>query len=105
VPVSESLARSFALPCNYGLIVQSVTNGSAAARAGVRAGTTSVVVAGESYRLGGDIIVAADGRRVTRQAELREVVQAAKPGERLSLELWRGKVRKTVRVLIGSPPT
>ncbi len=68
VPVTESLAHSFDLPCNYGLIVQSVTSGSAAAAAGLRAGGSSVIVAGESYRLGGDIIVGANGVPVTREA-------------------------------------
>ena len=38
VPVSETLARAFNLPCDYGLLVQSVTPGTGAAGAGLRAG-------------------------------------------------------------------
>ena len=104
VPVSVSLARSFGLPSSYGLIVQSVTHGSAAAGAGLRAGATSVVVAGESYRLGGDIIVAAEGVPVTGEAQLREVIQTMKPGDRLSLQIWRGRTKKTVGVTLGRAP-
>jgi S1-C subfamily serine protease len=104
VPVSESLARSFDLPCSYGLIVQSVTHGSAAAGAGLRAGATSVVVAGESYRLGGDIIVAANGVPVTGEAQLREAIQTMKPGDRLSLQIWRGRTKETVGVTLGRAP-
>ncbi|HEY4347680.1 MAG TPA: trypsin-like peptidase domain-containing protein [Gaiellaceae bacterium] len=104
VPVNEGLARSFALPCDYGLIVQSVTSGSAAAGAGLRAGTTSVVVAGESYRIGGDIVVAADGVPVTREAQLREVIQTKKPGDRLSLLIWRGAKKEMVHVTLGRSP-
>ncbi len=104
VPVSESLARSFDLPCNYGLIVQSVTPGSAAAGAGLRAGATPVVIAGESYRLGGDIIVAANGVPVSGEAQLREVIQTMKPGDRLSLQIWRGARKERVSVTLGTAP-
>src|SRR5262249_41636144 len=58
LPIGPALARTFSLPCDYGLLVQHVAPGSAAAHAELRAGTTSAIVAGESYRLGGDIIVA-----------------------------------------------
>jgi S1-C subfamily serine protease len=104
VPVDASLARSFGLPCTYGLIVQSVTPGTAAAGAGLRPGSTPVVVAGESYLIGGDIIVAANGVPVTREAQLREVIQTMKPGDRLSLEIWRGRKKESVRVTLGRPP-
>src|SRR5437764_12007183 len=66
-PVSPSLARLFNLPVSHGLLVQAVTPGSAAARAGLRAGSTPVLIQGESYALGGDIIVDADGRPVSTQ--------------------------------------
>ncbi len=103
-PVTVGLARAFALPCDYGLIVQTVTPGSGAALAGLRAGGTSVSVAGESYRIGGDIIVAAAGKPVSSQAQLRDVIQAMKPGDRLALEIWRGSSKQTVNVRLGRPP-
>ncbi len=102
--VSTSLARAYALPCNYGLIVQHVTRGTGAARAGLRAGRTGVVVAGESYLIGGDIIVAANGTPVTSVAQLRDVIETMKPGEKLALQLWRGDTKKTVHVKLGQPP-
>jgi S1-C subfamily serine protease len=104
VPVDEGLARSFSLPCNYGLIVQSVIPGTAAAGAGLRSGSTPIVDAGESYLIGGDIIVAANGIPVTREAQLREVIQTLKPGDRLSLEIWRGRKKESVSVTLGRSP-
>jgi S1-C subfamily serine protease len=103
-PVTESLARSFALPSGYGLIVQSVTPGSAAALAGLRAGSTAVAVSGESYRLGGDIIVAAAGKPITSEAQLRDVIKAMKPGQTLALQIWRGSAKQTIHVRLGRPP-
>jgi S1-C subfamily serine protease len=104
VPVTPGLARSFGLPTAYGLLVESVSARSAAARAGLRAGTTPVILAGESYRIGGDILVAAEGKPVASVAELRDVMQAKQPGDTLTLELWRGKSKETVQIKLGHPP-
>ena len=103
-PSPQSLARAFALPTTYGLIVQSITPGSGAAVAGLRAGTTAVALSGESYRLGGDIIVAANGKPVASEGQLRDVIKAMKPGQTLALQIWRGDARQTVHVKLGRPP-
>jgi putative serine protease PepD len=103
-PVSPSLARLFNLPVSHGLLVQSVTPGSAAARAGLRAGSTPVLIQGESYALGGDIIVGADGKPVATQSQLRQLLTVHKPGDRLALSFYRGSSKRHVEVtLAGSP--
>jgi S1-C subfamily serine protease len=104
VAVTPSLSRTFNLPSTSGLLVQGITAGSAAQYAGLRAGRTSVVVAGESYRIGGDIIIAVDGAPVTSTAQLRNAIEGKKPGDRLALELWRGGRKETVHVTLGRPP-
>jgi len=101
VPVTAQLARLFDLPTTSGLIVQQVTPGSAAAVAGLRAGPTSVVVEGESYLLGGDIIVAANGAPVSSQNQLRDLIARAKPGDRISLQVFRDHKRRTIEVRLG----
>ena len=103
-PVSPSLARLFDLPVSHGLLVQTVTPGSGAGNAGLRPGKTPVLMAGESYALGGDIIVAVDGTPVRTLADLREVLAEHKPGDRLSLSLYRGARRMKVQVRLGQPP-
>ena len=102
--VTPSLARAYNLPVSYGLIVQGVMPGSGAATAGLHAGNTSVVVAGESYLLGGDIVVAANGKPITSDSQLRNVVQAMKPGDTLTLQVWRGNKKETIHVKLGQPP-
>jgi putative serine protease PepD len=103
-PVTATLAHAFGLPSSYGLLVQSVTPDSSAANAGLRAAGTSVSMSGESYRIGGDIIVAAAGKPITNEASLRDVIQSLKPGDTLSLEIWRGDKKETVSVKLGQPP-
>ena len=72
--VTAELARVFRLPVDAGVLVEDVGDGSAAAKAGLKGGTTDVVVAGESYMLGGDLIVAVGGKRVGSLEELRDVL-------------------------------
>jgi S1-C subfamily serine protease len=102
--ISEQVADVFKLPVEEGLLVVRVFEGSGAEKAGLRAGTTEVVVAGESYLLGGDIIVAVDGRKVATTDDLREVVSAKKPGDKVKLEAYRGEQKRSFEVTLGRQP-
>jgi S1-C subfamily serine protease len=103
-PIDKEIADIFNLPVEEGLLVVRVFEGGGAAQAGLKAGTTEVVVAGESYRLGGDVIVEADGKSVTTPEELREAVSAKKPGEKLRIEAYRGDDKRTFDVTLGRQP-
>ena len=104
-PIDDRLAQLFKLPVSQGLLVQDVQTGSGAARAGLKAGSTNVVVEGESYTLGGDVIVKADGKPVATVGQLRDVVATKRPGDEITLELYRGSKQKTVHVKLGRQPT
>ncbi len=104
VPITRDLARVFRLPVSHGLLIQSVKPGSGAAKAGLEAGTTQVVLAGESYNLGGDILVEADGAPVESLSTLRDIVAAKKPGEAVHLVVYRDGKKKEVEVKLGRQP-
>ncbi|MBA3365120.1 MAG: trypsin-like peptidase domain-containing protein [Actinobacteria bacterium] len=103
-PIEDRLSRLFRLPVKEGLLVERVTPGSGAAKAGLRAGRTQVIVAGETYVLGGDVIVKADGEPVSTVEKLRDVIAEKKPGDDLKLEVYRGSERKTIEVELGRQP-
>ena len=98
-PVSAAMARVFNL--RRGLLVESVAAGSGADRAGLHGGTDQVVVEGESYQLGGDVITKADGMAVTTTEGLREIVSHYKPGESLSVEFYRGTEPLKAEIKLG----
>jgi S1-C subfamily serine protease len=104
VPVTRDLARVFRLPVARGLLVQSVEPGTGAAKAGLKAGTTQVVLAGESYNLGGDIIVKAGDTPVASLDKLRDIVAAMKPGDKLRLVVYRGSKKTNLEVKLGRQP-
>jgi S1-C subfamily serine protease len=101
---SASFARLFRLPANHGLLVQRVYANSPAAMAGLKAGTSDVVVAGESYVVGGDLIVGVDGIPAYSIARLRDILSSRKPGDTISLEIYRGTTHQTVNVKLGRQP-
>ena len=65
------------LPFHYartpGVLIERVGPATPASKAGIRGGTTDVVLAGESYSLGGDVLVAIGGERVASLSQLRDV--------------------------------
>jgi S1-C subfamily serine protease len=103
--VTPQIARLFRLPAKHGLLVESVEPGSGAAAAGLRAGTDTAVVSGESWPVGGDLIVAADGRALSDVDQLRDSVAAKKPGQSLGLVIFRGNRKRTLTVKLGRQPS
>jgi S1-C subfamily serine protease len=103
-PVDPEVAKLFNLPVSRGLMVDRVFGGSGAQKAGLRAGTTEVVVAGQSYRLGGDIVVNVDGRPVSEPEDLREAVAGLEPGDEVTIEAYRGAEERRFDVKLGHQP-
>jgi S1-C subfamily serine protease len=103
-PITPDVAEAFRLPVKKGVVVAEVQAGSGAAKAGIKAGTNEVTVAGESYTLGGDIIVSANGMPVDDLASLRDVVSELEPGDTITLEVYRGDAKRTIEVKLGRRP-
>jgi S1-C subfamily serine protease len=102
----EEIARLFNLPAERGLLVVRVYEGSGAEEAGLRAGNREVVYAGESYRLGGDFIVEIDGKPAWEAQDLREAIMGKKPGDKITIEAYRGDEKRSFDVTLGrQPPT
>jgi S1-C subfamily serine protease len=102
--ITESVAKKYNLASPVGVLIEKVSKGSGAQKAGLHAGKTRVVVAGETWVLGGDIIVTVDGGKITSVAQLRDVVAAHKPGDTLTITVFRKAKRTSVKVTLGRQP-
>jgi S1-C subfamily serine protease len=102
--ITPDIRRLFRLPAPRGLLIDAVEPGSSAAEAGIRAGTREVVVEGESWRLGGDMIVSLDGVEVATPEALRSVIARKRPGDEVELELYRGDRKLKVTLELGEAP-
>ena len=102
--IDPSVARIVrGLPA-HGVLVTKVVKGSPAAKAGLKAATQQVTVNGTSTFVGGDAIVAAEGKSVSSTAQLGDIVALHKPGDALKLEVVRGGKSRTVEITLGNAP-
>lgn len=89
----------------HGVVVARVVKGSPAAVAGLAAASRQVTVDGVSGLIGGDAIVALDGKSVTSSAQLADDVALHKPGDKLQLEVVRDGKSRTVDVTLENVPS
>jgi S1-C subfamily serine protease len=97
------------LPVKSGALVQSVQKGTAAAKAGIRAGTINSTTESGQIAVGGDIIVSIDGKVVTGSEDVATDVSAKKPGQTITIGVLRangsgGYEHKTLSATLGSRP-
>ena len=102
--VTNDVAETYNLPAKSGVLVGSVTSGSGADKAGLEGGERQVVVAGETYVLGGDIIVSLDGERIASLDQLRDAIAGHKPGDKVTLVIYRNANKTSVTVTLGRQP-
>lgn len=97
------LRQQYGLP-ETGLMVQEVEKGGPAEQAGLRAPTRFAYLqlpTGEALQVGvdGDVLLEADGLSLTSIVQLRQVLYRKKPGEAVTLKVWRGGRTLTLRVV------
>ena len=103
--IDDTVAETFNLPVDQGVLVMRVHDGSPAERAGLKGGTTPTVVEGESYLLGGDLITKADGEEIESADALGDIVASKKPGDELELEINRKSETQTMTITLGRRPS
>ena len=94
--VTADAAKQLDLPVERGALVETVTPGSPAARAGLRA-------SGQDGR-GGDVIVAVDGKAVTSAGDVVSAVAEQQPGDTIEIEYYRGEDKRTAEIRLGERP-
>jgi S1-C subfamily serine protease len=105
-PVDQALADRVDVGTSQGAMVATVIPGGPAASAGLQAATDQVVIDGETYDIGGDVIVSADGKPITEVRDLQDAVVGKKPGDVLKLGLVRADGSKAeVSVTLGDLAT
>ncbi len=85
--VDAGLARDKGLKIFKGVYVDSLMEGSSAAKAGVKSG---------------DVIVQIDGQNVTSSSDLQEMVARRRPGDQLSLKVNRNGTEKSFSVTLNN---
>jgi len=102
VPISGDYADALSLPTQGGLLIQQVDPGSAAARAGLRAGREVVQIGNAQIMVGGDLIMAIDGKPIDRDDAISRALARKRSGDTLELTIFRGGRTMVVKVQLGA---
>ena len=100
------LAARLGLDAEFGGLIAEVVPDGPADEAGLRGGDEKIRFQGVPYEVGGDTILAVDGRKVVQPDDLARHIAALKPGEQVTLEVLReGGEREDVVVTLGLRPS
>jgi len=102
VHVAGDLAAALDLPEQGGFLVYDVAPDSAAAEAGIRGARRWVIIGNTEVGIGGDLIMAIDGRAVDRADAINQAISRKRPGDAVELVIFRGGRRMTLRVTLSA---
>ena len=103
--VNPTLASQAKVGSDHGAMIANVTQGSPAEKAGLKGATGEITISGQSYAIGGDIVVKANGQDVNNVKDLQAAVSSLKPGDKLALEVKNADGQsRTVTVTLGNQP-
>ena len=104
--LTPALGRRLNLRASHGALVDSVTAGGPAARAGLRGGSRTIDFEGESVRLGGDVVLAIDGIPVNSADDLvRIVTNSLRPGRTAVFTVLRAGRRQAILLHLDTRPS
>jgi S1-C subfamily serine protease len=102
--IDSQVSSILRLPLSPGYLVELVYDGSPADKAGVRGGNLSVVVQGEEYLLGGDILTTIDSTPVRTHQDYLAKVKTLKPGQRTRITIMRDGQRRELTLTVAERP-
>jgi serine protease Do len=105
VDMTYEIAKAMGTDATYGWLIVQVTSGGPADAANLKGGTTQVTVVGQSVTIGGDIIIAFDGTRITGTDDLSTFLEEnTLPGQTINVTIVRNNQTMTLSLKLGTRP-
>ncbi len=105
VDMNYQLAQLQKTNITYGALIENVTNGGPADKAGLRGGTQTANVDGSTYLIGGDIIISINGTKIINTDALSSyLAQYAAAGQTIVLQIVRDGQTMTANLVLGTRP-
>jgi S1-C subfamily serine protease len=98
------LAEHLGLQTDYGGLIAKVVPGGPADRAGLRGADHTTHFQASPVRVGGDVILAVNGKKVVGPSDLSNYIAQYRPGDKVTLQILRGGERQDVDVTLGTRP-
>jgi S1-C subfamily serine protease len=98
------VANYLKLKVERGAMIAEVVKGGPADKAGLRGGNRRIEVGNTIVIVGGDVIVKADHLEIKTNEELIRYIREKKPGDTVSLQVFRKNKPEEVRLKLGERP-
>jgi S1-C subfamily serine protease len=102
--VDQRLSNVVKMPLVPGYLIEVVYDGSPADRAGIRGGSLSIVLQGDEYLLGGDVLTAINGLAVRNHQEYIARVTTLRPGQRVRVTVSRDGSQRELTLTVAERP-
>ena len=95
------LSQALGLNVDSGILIERVEPGGPAAQAGIRGGDRPGRQGLQQLRVGGDVLIAVDGKAVTSQMDLNLMLNRSWPGNTITLTVIRDGKKINIPVKLG----
>jgi S1-C subfamily serine protease len=104
--MTYEIAKAMNVNETYGWLIAQVTSGGPADAAGLKGGTQQVTVEGQPIIIGGDIVIALSGTRITGMDDLSTFLEEyTLPGQTIDVTIIRNGQDMTVQLKLGTRPS
>ncbi len=103
--MTYDIATQAGIKVTYGVLIQQVTSGGPADKAGIKAGTTQTSIDGNTVTTGGDVIIAINGSRIRNSDDLSTYLEEyTLPGQTVNITVVRNNQNTDISVVLGARP-
>jgi S1-C subfamily serine protease len=99
------LSHHLGFDTDYGGMIARVVPGGPADQAGLKGADHTIHFQASPVRVGGDVILAVNGKKVVGPSDLSIFISQYKPGDHVTLEILRDGQHQNVDVTLGTRPT
>jgi S1-C subfamily serine protease len=103
--ITSDIASTLNMKSQGGALVEQVSPGSPAAKAGVKGGSKTVTVQGQQFVTGGDVIVKADTTDIKSADDLIAYLGTKKPGDTIKITVERNGATQELSVTLAQRPS
>lgn len=102
--LTPDLSKQIGLNQTKGFLLTSITEGSPAEKADLRAGTTTKTYNGRDINVGGDIILKIDNKEVSKIDDIMAYQSQKHPGDKVNLTILRDNAIRELDLILGKMP-
>jgi S1-C subfamily serine protease len=102
LPIGPDIANQLGLPPVPGVLVERTLPGGPADHAGIHGGKQKAYLGNTPIFIGGDLIVAIDGDRVSNDQDIAEIMDGHQAGQTVTVTIYRDQKRMDIKVVLGN---